>query len=134
MFPRRLVRKWAATILVTVFWTNRFELRRWLRYVIRLPRKITKQDASDQLLELRVRLALASDPTVRRSKRLRNLHVARRVVNFEAGPRWAEAVEATQIANAVSGVREVRITDEANSQPLVAATVVCLTTSTGHGA
>jgi hypothetical protein len=134
MIFRRLARKWAVTILVSVFWANRFEVRRWARYAVRLPRRITKQDASDQLLELRVRLALARDPTVRRSKRLRNLHVARRVVNFEAGPRWSEAVEATQIASAVSGVREVRITDDGAPQALVAVSAACLTTNTGHGA
>jgi hypothetical protein len=131
---RRLLRRWGTTILVTVFWSNRFEVRRWARYVVRLPRKIANQDASDQLLELRVRLALAADPTVRKSKRLRNLHVSRRIVSFEAGPRWSEAVEATQIASAVSGVREVRITDGSTPQALVAATAVFLTTKTGHGA
>jgi hypothetical protein len=84
--PRLLRRGWTRRIwLVTVFvalWSNRADVRRWGRFLIRAVRERGRRPLSDVVTELRVRAAVSSDPLLRRDRALDDLRVDDGVVTL----------------------------------------------------
>ncbi len=108
---------WIAA-LVSAGWANRHDLTRWARFAKRAASERRTRPLSDLLTEAKVRMAVSTDPLLRRDKALQDLNVNDGVVTLlTATPGWPDPRDQTWRIKRVKGITDVR--SELTSTPTV---------------
>jgi len=80
--PRRWLRRLWLASLVCALWANRRDVKRWAAFASSAVRERDRRPLSDLLTEAKVRVAVSSDPFLRRDATLEDLHVRDGVVTL----------------------------------------------------
>ena len=80
--PRRWLRRLWLASLVSALWANRRDVKRWAAFASSAVRERDRRPLSDLLTEAKVRVAVSSDPILRRDATLADLHVRDGVVTL----------------------------------------------------
>ncbi|MEO5973969.1 MAG: hypothetical protein ABIQ38_02015 [Ilumatobacteraceae bacterium] len=94
MIPRRIARRirplWV-TAVASAAWSNRDDLRRWMKFIRLAFNQRKTRKISDLVAEVRVRAAVSANPLLRRDPALRDISVKSGVVTLlTADSEWPE--------------------------------------------
>ena len=99
---------WIAA-LVSAGWANRHDLARWTKFAKRAAAERHTRPMSDLLTEAKVRMAVTTDPLLRRDKALQDLNVNDGVVTLlTATPGWPDPRDQIWRIKRVKGITDVR--------------------------
>lgn len=109
--PRRWFRRLWMASLVSALWVNRRDVKRWAAFASNAVRERDERPMSDVITEAKVRMAVSSDPLLRRDATLEDLHVTDGVLTLlttTAG--WPDPRDQMVKLKQVKGITDVTTT------------------------
>ncbi len=109
MTIRRRFRLWSLVAVASAAWTNRRDVSRWWRFLKRATIGRRGRPISDVLTEAKVRLAITTDPTLRRNKSFDDLSVDDGVVTLHTSASgWPDSGDQIDRLKQIKGITDVR--------------------------
>ncbi|HEY0521604.1 MAG TPA: hypothetical protein VGC84_19090 [Ilumatobacteraceae bacterium] len=107
MVKRRIRPMWLAA-LASAAWVNRKDLGRWSEFVRRAVQQRDTRPLSEWITEAKVRMAVSSDPVLRRDPALKDVAVnGGRVTLLTNTPSWPNSDDHVRRLTRVKGVADV---------------------------
>lgn len=101
---RVMVLRWA--------WRNRYDLTRWMRFVMRLPTDVRCRDLDDIVTEARARIALSADARTRSARDLDITGLDNGTLMVHTPGQEPVTQVVREVLAPVSGITDIRIVDD----------------------